>query len=248
MAKLNQLVAVAKGVKSDVYATVTQNYHKLQKFDLFAGLSRTYRPVNDDAPESERLPDENKFLQARAEDVLDDVGRELARLFDVTATVDFTNTKAVADVTVGDLTLVHNAPVPYLLFLEKQLKDLEAFVRKLPVLDPAREWVKDDNVSAYRSGPVTTKTTRKTPRNHVKAPATDKHPAQVEVYYEDVTVGFWDTTYFSGSLPLARVKQILERIDTLRQAVKFAREQANMTEVIDGRGTGKRLMDYLLAP
>lgn len=248
MAKLNQLVAIAKGVKSDVYATVTKNYHKVQKLDLFAGLSRTYRPVNDDATEAERLPDENKFLQARAEDVLAEVGRELARLFDVTGTVDFTNTKAMADVKVGDLTLIHNAPVPYLLFLEKQLKDLEAFVRKLPVLDPAREWVKDENVSAYRSGPVTTKTTRKTPRNHVKAPATDKHPAQVEVYYEDVTVGFWDTTYFSGSLPLHRVETLLERIDTLRQAVKFAREQANMTDVVDARGTGKRLMDYLLAP
>ena len=43
--------------------------------------------------------------------------------------------------------------------------------------------------------------TKKVPRNHVKAEATEKHPAQVEVYYEDVAVGYWTTVKFSGALP-----------------------------------------------
>jgi hypothetical protein len=35
----------------------------------------------------------------------------------------------------------------------------------------------------------------------VKAEATEKHPAQVEVYHEDVVVGQWKTVKFSGALP-----------------------------------------------
>lgn len=46
------------------------------------------------------------------------------------------------------------------------------------------------------------------PRNHVKAEATDKHPAQVEVYHEDVPVGYWTTVKFSGALPARRVNEL----------------------------------------
>lgn len=241
--KLNQIVAVEKGVKSDVYGEITKAYHQIQKIPLFAGFTRNYRPAQEDG---DVLPGETKLIQMRGEEILTDIARQLGRLFDVTATKDFTNTKAVADIVVDGVTLVSNVPVPYLLFLEKQLKDLDAFVRKLPVLDPAREWTYDPNTSAQRAAVETTKSTKKVPRNHVKAPATDKHPAQVEVYQEDVLVGFWDVTHYSGSLPLDRVKTLLERINTLTQAVKMAREQANMTDVIDGRGTGKKIFDYIL--
>ena len=241
--KLNQIVAVEKGVKSDVYGAVTKAYHLIQKIPLFAGFTRTYRPADENG---DVLPGETKLLQERAEEVLADVSRQLIRLFDVTATKDFTNTKAMADIVVDGVTLIPNAPVPYLLFLEKQLKDLDAFIRKLPVLDPAREWTYDPNTSSQRAITETTKSTKKVPRNHVKAAATDKHPAQVEVYQEDVLVGFWDVVHYSGSLPLDRVKQLLERITTLTEAVKMAREQANMTDVIDGRGTGKKIFDYIL--
>ena len=67
----------------------------------------------------------------------------------------------------------------------------------------------------------------------MKAEATEKHPAQVEVYYEDVVVGHWRTVKFSGALPASRVKELLERVDKLQQAVKFAREEANDSEVTD---------------
>lgn len=245
MAKLNQLIAIAKGVKGDAYSKVTNSYHQLQKLPLFAGLVRTYRPLDEE--NGEKLPGESKLLQLRAEDVLADVAKELTRLFDVTATIDFTNTIARADVIVDGEVLIESAPVPFLLFLEKQLKDLEAMVRKLPMLDPARTWTYDPNTAAQRAETETTIRQKKVPKNHVLAPATDKHPAQVQPYNEDVLVGYWDTVHFSGALPLARVKQLLERIDTLRQAVKFAREQANMAEVVDKRGIGKKVFDFLLA-
>jgi hypothetical protein len=80
-------------------------------------------------------------------------------------------------------------PVPYLLFLEKQLTELGAFVRRLPVLDAAETWNLDASTDAWKTEPLRTIRTRRVPRNHVKAEATEQHPAQVEVCYEDIPVG-----------------------------------------------------------
>jgi hypothetical protein len=135
-------------------------------------------------------------------------------------------------------------PVAYLLFLEKQLVDLNTFVRKLPVLDASEAWTQDPSTDDWKTEPVRTLRTKKVPRNHVKAEATEKHPAQVEVYYEDVPVGYWTTVKFSGALPARRVNELLERIERLQQAVKFAREEANAAEVTDQRA-GDPVFGYL---
>ncbi len=64
-------------------------------------------------------------------------------------------------------------------------------MRKLPVHDPAENWTHDPSSATWRTDPVKTIKTKKIPRNHVKAEATDRHPAQVEVYYKDIPVGYW---------------------------------------------------------
>jgi hypothetical protein len=134
-------------------------------------------------------------------------------------------------VVVDGKTLLAQVPVTYLLFLEKELVDMHTFVRKLPVLDASDSWTFDPSADTYATEPMQTVRTKKIPRNHVKAEATEHHPAQVEVYYEDVAVGYWRTVKFSGALPARRVNELLERVERLQQAVKFAREEANNLEV-----------------
>lgn len=180
----------------------------------------------------------------KAEDVLRTTAATLSRLFDVTATKDWANTEARADVVVDGRTLVADVPVTYLLFLEKQLTDLRTFVRKLPVLDAAEAWNHDASTDSWKTEVVRTIRTKKVPRNHVKAEATEKHPAQVEVYYEDIAVGYWTTVKFSGALPARRVNELLERVEKLQQAVQFAREEANGSEVTDRR-VGDAVFGYL---
>ena len=153
---------------------------------------------------------------------------------------------AKADVVVDGQALLKDVPVAYLLFLEKQLVDLHTFVRKLPVLDASESWEYDSSADCYATEPVQTVRTKKIPRNHVKAEATEKHPAQVEVYHEDVVVGYWRTIKFSGALPAKRVSTLLERVEKLQQAVKFAREEANNTEAVD-KHVGDRVFGYLFA-
>jgi hypothetical protein len=140
--------------------------------------------------------------------------------------------------------LITRAPVTYLLFLEKQLVDLHTFLKKLPVLDASESWVYDAAQDCFATEAVETLRTRKVPRNHVKAEATEKHPAQVEVYYEDITVGFWRTVKFSGALPARRVAELLERVEKLQRAVKFAREEANAYEVKNQK-VGEALFSFL---
>ena len=243
MAKLNQIVAVEKGVKSKSYADLTQAHQDTQKQALLSGISRTYQPKDE---EGEQLPAESTRVQLSAEKVLAAAGANLTRLFDVTATKDWANCEARADVVVDGQTLIAGAPVSYLLFLEKQLADLATFVKKLPVLDASETWSHDPSTDVWRSEPVKTTRTKKVPRNHVLAEATDRHPAQVQVYHEDVTVGTWTTTKFSGALPAQRVHELELQVEKLAHAVKFAREAANGHDVTD-RAVGEAVFGYLFA-
>ncbi|WP_067888845.1 DUF7873 family protein [Nocardia vaccinii] len=241
MTKLNQIIAVEKGVKSGALRELAEVQAGLHKPALLAGISRSYQPKDE---EGEQLPPEATRVQLKSEDVLRRTANTLTRLFDVTATKDWTNCQATADVIVDGETLLRDVPVTYLLFLEKQLGELLAFAKKLPVLDAAEAWVFDDSSDTWRTDAVRTIRTKKVPRNHVKAEATEKHPAQVDVYYEDIAIGYWTTTKFSGALPARRVNELADRIEKLRQAVQFAREEANATEVTD-RKVGEVVFGYL---
>ena len=241
MTKLNQIIAVEKGVKSKSFADLTQAHHDVQKTALLAGISRTYQPKDE---EGDQFPPESTRVQVKAEDVLRSTAATLTRLFDVTATKDWANCTARADVVVDGNVIVEGVPVSYLLFLEKQLVDLHTFVKKLPVLDASEAWSRDESTDSWRTEPTRTIRTRKVMRNHVKAEATEKHPAQVEVYTEDVAVGYWTTVKFSGALPAKRVNDLLERVEKLQQAVKYAREEANGAEVTDQR-VGGSVFGYL---
>ncbi|THV30139.1 hypothetical protein [Glycomyces paridis] len=241
MTKLNQIIAIEKSVKAKAGRVLGDAGRELSKAPLLSGISRTYQPKDE---EGEQLPPESTKVQRRVEEQLREVASAMTRLFDVTATKDRTNAVATADVVVDGEVLVPDVPVTYLLFLEKQLAELQAFVKSLPVLDAAESWAFNDAADCFATDPVKTVRTKKVPRNHVKAEPTEEHPAQVEVYYEDIPVGYWTTVRFSGSAPAKRVAQLSERLEKLQFAVKFAREEANGTEVVDEK-IGDRVFGYL---
>ncbi len=241
MPKLNQIIAIEKSTKNRSFQELSEAHHQLQKQTLLAGIARSYRPRDE---EGEQLPPESTKVQVKAQDIIRQTVESLTKLFDVTATKDWANTRARADVTVDGTVLLSQVPATYLLFLEKQLVDLHTFIKKLPVLDASESWTFDASADCWATEPVQTLRTKKVPRNHVKAEATEKHPAQVEVYYEDVTVGTWRTVKFSGALPAQRVNELLARVEKLQEAVKFAREEANNLDVEEQK-VGERVLNYL---
>lgn len=241
--KLCQIIAVEKSVKSKAHTGITEIYQKMQKPALITGISRTYRPKEDGG---EQLPSESTKVQLSAGEFLKDVARVMTDLFDVTATKDFANCVATADVVVGDVTIATAVPVTYLLFLEKKLVDIHTFVSKIPTLDPSEEWTFDPNAGCFASKPAETTRTKKVFVPLVLAPATDKHPAQVKEGFEDQIAGFWKTIKFSGALPASRVAEILDRVERLQKAVKFAREEANSREV-EQKKVGDKVFNFLFS-
>jgi len=239
--KLNQVIAIEKGTKGRSLQELTEAHQTLQKPALLAGISRTYRPKDE---EGEQFPPESTRVQIKAEDIIRKISEGLTKLFDVVATKDWANCTAKADVVVDGKVLLSQVPATYLLFIEKQLVDLHTFIKKLPVLDSSETWAFDPSADCWATEPVQTVKTKKIPRNHVKAEATEKHPAQVEVYYEDVVVGNWRTIKFSSALPAKRVNELLSRVEKLQEAVKFAREEANNLEVVEQK-VGAKIFDYL---
>lgn len=241
MAKLNQIIAVEQGERNRSHKAVTELYKKLQSTQLFQGLTRDYQPKDE---EGEQLPTEKKRVEMTVEDAISEYEKAQGRLIDVTSTKDHANTQARADVVVDGDVIVENVPVTFLLFLEKKLIDTRTFISKIPTLDTANSWDEDPNTGLYKSEPYQTNRTQKQMKNHVIAEATKEHPAQVEVYTEDVVIGHWTKTDFSGAIPQKDRKDMLERVDKLIKAVKYAREEANSMEVEDKK-VAEQIFGYL---
>lgn len=241
MPKLNQIIAIAAGKKTQTDAGLTAIYHKLQKTALLTGIARSYRPKDEDG---DRLPSENKQVQYRVSDALKEAEAVLSEMFDVIATQEYANCTAFANIVVDDVVILHDVPVTFLLFLEKQLLNVHNLVEKIPTLDPGEAWTRSETANAWATPAAETVRTKKVLKNHVRAEATDKHPAQVDTYGEDVLVGYWSTVNFSGAIPESTKAEMLERVRKLQEAVKMAREQANSIDVTK-QSVAEPVFDYL---
>ena len=241
MLKLNQIIAIEKGVKSKSYSELTQANKLLQKNDIFNGFNRSYRKIDD---EGEEYPNENKIVQANVNDIVKDISKELIELFDITFTKDIGNTKAFADIKVNGEVLIKNAPSTFILFLEKQLNDIKTFIENIPVLDVSENWKKDESSNLYKSDMIITHKSKKIIKPITLAEATDKHPAQAQLINDDVLVGYWDTNKLSGAMKIQDKKELIDRVDKLIISVKMAREEANSTE-IEKYQVSEKIFTYL---
>ena len=243
MPKLNQIIAIEKGVKSRAYAAITEMHKANQKPDLFNGFSKQYRKKDE---EGEQYPPEEKLVQVTVGKTLESLREHLTQIFDVTATKDWANCEARADITIEGEMIAEQVPATYLLFLEKQLTDLRTFIDALPTLDTADHWQEDVNSGLFRTNSLPTQRTKKEQRPIVLYEATKEHPAQTQLITEDIVVGYWDTVKQSGALPVPRREILLKRVDALQRAVKMAREEANGVEATEQK-IGQQIFRYLLA-
>jgi hypothetical protein len=164
----------------------------------------------------------------------------------VTARKDWANCLAKATVEVDGKPLLHDVPVTFLLFLEKQLTDMRTLVDRLPVLDEAEQWNFDENAKLYKTDAITTHRTRKVQKPIVMYDATPEHPAQTQLIVEDVIVGHWKLTKHSGALPKGEKDKLIARIEKLLQGVKQAREAANGLDEVKTPAVGDTVFGYLL--
>lgn len=240
--KLCQVTAIVKGKKNQTERQLTDLYQTLQHPEPITGFSKTYTPKDE---EGEKFQPESKRVQLTVADALRTARTVLTELFDIVATQDSGNCKAVADIKVDGKVILTQVPVTHMLFLEKKLVDIHTFISKLPVLDPADEWKYDTNKGYYVADPTVTSRTKKIPTVITKAQATDKHPAQTELLYEDRIVGTWTNVKFSGGIPADQKREMLDRVVQLQDAVKAARQEANGASV-EMQSVGGPIFDFIL--
>lgn len=239
--KLNQILALEADAKRHAtVAVATADRNLLSEKAPLHGYEKTYVPDEGQEP----VPPESVKVQHTAQDVLDTLRQELVRVFDLTATKDFTNTEARANVVVDGNVLVADVPTTYLLYLEKQLGELESFINRVPTLDPAKQWNDSATQGLHATDPVETFRTAQVFRNHVLDPGSKEHPAQVHMYTENVHVGRYSQIWYSGALTVPEKRQMQTAVRTLKAAVKTAREEANTRDVQDKK-VGATILNYI---
>jgi hypothetical protein len=241
MPHLSQIIAIEKDIRAKAERELTSARAVFGNRGLVSGLARSYTPLDD---EGEQLPGESTKVQFTARTVLSSVQQALTEALDIVATKDAANCHAKADVLVDGKPLLTGVPATTLLFLEKQLAELHSFAKTIPTLDAAEEWHFDSNQDVFATAPAETTRAKKVFRNHVLVEATQHHPAQVQVFSEDLPAGRWKTIKYSGAMPVSELNAMLARIERLQRAVKMAREEANRAEA-KTQQVGETLLRYL---
>lgn len=246
MGKLHELLAVEPDLKGAAEKIIAETINTFSKKEgHFKAQVRRYHPLEDGG---ESFPDENQEMVTTVAKKLEWTQKAVEKYLDAVAQKEASNTSASAVVEIDGKPLIEQPlPATLLLALEGRLKQLREVYNAIPTLDPGEQWNWDEKTRAYEAAPTKSFRTKKVMKNHVKAPATDKHPAQVEVYTEDVQVGFWTTRKWSGALTPSEKADLLERVDNLIQAVKRARQRANDCEAAK-TWVGGALFAYIHEP
>jgi hypothetical protein len=193
---------------------------------------------------------EHKKIETTVADKLAYVGEMVRRYYDCYLQKESANQQARANVEVDGKAFLSDVPVVVLLGMEQRLKELRDMYEKIPTLQPGPTWVPEPSmgVGVYRSQHDDVRfVTKKTKEPVIMYPATDKHPAQVQVLDTDVPIARRITTNWSGMLSVYDKSMLLDRIDTLIQAFKRARMRANEVEA-PSREMGEKIFEFLHGP
>ncbi len=220
----------------------TAAYHAIQRAEGLAGVVKTFEKTDEAAADQDTKV---TLVQTRVDELSRKFVEFMAALIDVTATKDHANTQASSDIVVDGKILVKSAPPTFLVSLEKQLTNLRTFFSKLPVLPADEDWHYDSNRNVHVSQPSKTSRTELVKEPLVLYPATDKHPAQTQIIENPKVVGTWTTTKFSGAVPATVKDELVERAQTVLDAVKKALHEANAT-VVDEQEPSKNLLTYIV--
>lgn len=249
--KLHEILAVEAGLKKTANTVLEEAKTTFEKrSEHFSGSVRTYECLKEDDPtKADEAVIERQEMVTTVNDKLQYVLDHVVRHVDTMATKDASNQIAKANIEIDGVVLVADVPVSTLLDLEDQIKVWREMASAIPTLAPGKSWLVADQIGpdVFRMEHAEVKTrTAKTLRNHVRAEATEKHPAQVDVVQVDEPVGLYRTERISSAYTPAQKSALLARIDSLHRAVKQARQRANGTEVVQMH-VGRALADYLLA-
>lgn len=241
MPEQHQVIAIEKVLKKEAHDSITAIDRALSNATGFFGEVTKYQQSDENsAPQ----PDRKIPVRFRAKDLLAELREKQIPYLDLVLTKDTGNGVCAADVVVDGVTIAEKVPVPTLIFLEKQLKDLGTLLSRAVTLPPEEDWDQDPNSGLYKTEEVWKNRTEKREESLVLYPATDKFPAQTQLVSRDVVVGKWLTRKVSGALGHKEKTLLVDRIGRLTKAVSKARAEANSMQV-ENKKMGESLYSYL---
>lgn len=247
MSQLHELLAVEGDLNNAATKMIAEAITTFtKKPDTYRGQVRTLT-MFDTGREGENVSESKELVDtvpAKLSYVSDSVGR----YWNAMAEKERANQSANADLVVDGQTLAYNLPATLLLGLETRLKAIRDLIAAAPTLDPSLSWTADTATGAHvwRSNDRVAMRTEKTVKHKILVEATDKHPAQIEKWNEDVPVGKIETIQFSGMISPARKSVLLSRIDAVIRGAKKARQRANTVEVTS-ENIAEPIFSYLFA-
>ncbi len=245
---LHELLAIAsnlKGQSDKVRAQLADTFEK--KRHLFGSKVVVFVP-NAEGQSAETTVESD--VQTTVPQELKWVSAHLAKAIDVSYQVAEANTSARADIVLDDgTTLATGVPATALLELEKRVAEIKALAEAVPTLDPAKGFSPDTTFrlpNVFRARDIAKTRTTKVKEVLVLYPATDKHPAQVQVLDKDVPTGKVQEQEWSGLITPAAKADLINRVEIVARAVHKARSRANNVTVDSTRTIGAALLTYIL--
>tara|TARA_R110000803_G_scaffold33627_13_gene73578 strand:+ start:433 stop:1194 length:762 start_codon:yes stop_codon:yes gene_type:complete len=242
---LHEIIAVESSKQKLAETLIQEGINTFtKKTNLFSGHTKEYIPfIETDA----LLVPEETIISETVEGKLEYVFKKLTGYFDLVLQKDATNQKAKSDLMIDGVLIASDLPATFLLGMESKFKSIRALVLSVPTLQPNIRWVGAGDQGEHivkTEKPIETYRTQKVETPIVVVPATEHHPAQVQVKTEDKNVGINRTQNFSSAITPLRKSQMLERCDKMITALKTARQRANGQEV-DMRVASKNLLNYI---
>jgi hypothetical protein len=247
MSKLHELLAVEGDLHGIAKKMMDETIKTFGKPEHFQGYHKHLEMFNEEE-QGKVVADEYKEMVTTVPDKLEYLGKSVANYFDAVLQKEATNQNAKADLVIDGVVIGTDVPATFLLGLENKMKELRNVLEAAPTLPPGNAWEKDETLGngVYRLvNPVVTMKTAKQIQHKVLYQATDKHPAQIEKWDEQVNVGKYITNVQNGMLSPADKSRILGKCDKLIQAVKKARMQANNTDVVSAT-IGEKIFDFIV--
>lgn len=254
MPKMHELLAVQEDLKGQ--ATKTRG----DLISTFSNKSHLFRKkivtFHSNQEGVEAKTESQSDIQSTLSKELEWVSGFLTKAMDAGHQIDVGNTQAKADIVVNgkdgkEVLHIKDVPATSLLQLEKHLIQVRDLALAIPTLDPAQGFTLDasSGKNIWKAREVVKERTKKDKKVLTLAPATDKHPAQVQVYDVDVPVGTVQEQEWSALTTPALKAEVLHRCDMLIQEVKKARSRANSHELdVSGAKIGKQLLDFVFEP
>jgi len=219
-----------------------------KKRHLFAETHKVFTPLAENARQETTI---ESTIQTSVSEELDWVQSFLAKSLDASLQVAEANTSARADIVLETgATIATNVPATALLELDKRVAELKNLVEAIPTLDPAKGFSVDPTHAkrgVFKAREVRKPRTQKSKEIYTLAPATDKHPAQVQLLDVDKLVGHVDEQEWSALITPADKADLIDRVEILGRAVKAARSRANNVTVDRTRQYGQALLSYVFA-